>query len=185
MGAKWLSGAFLFARVNHELVWTGDAVRRGGRYRRRLFRVVRRTESAALVLVSYALRLVNVPLKLLIDSPRPAEPVVRVTEHASGLGFPSGHVFGVTLLAGGICLATRRATTNRIVRLVAWVSAAVLIVITAYGRIYVGAHWPSDTLGGFLWASVILALLDTIWTRLWQKPSKPGSRLSVPEPRQE
>ncbi len=33
-----------------------------------------------------------------------------------------------------------------------------LILLTGYGRILVGAHWPSDVLGGYLWGGLLLLL---------------------------
>ena len=43
-----------------------------------------------------------------------------------------------------------------------WFLAAALVVAAALGRIYVGAHWPSDVLAGFLvgvaWTSLSLSL---------------------------
>lgn len=43
-----------------------------------------------------------------------------------------------------------------LLRRVAVTACLALILLTGYGRIYVGAHWPSDVLGGWLWGATLL-----------------------------
>ena len=43
-----------------------------------------------------------------------------------------------------------------------------LIALVGYGRIYVGAHWPSDVLGGWLWGAILLVIAVGI-TRLAER----------------
>lgn len=105
-------------------------------------------------------RSLNPELKRLIESPRPTPDVVRVTEIASAMGFPSGHAMGVTLLYGTLgVLANALLPPGWPRRTGAGVVVGVILV-TGFGRIQTGAHWPSDVLGGYLWgASFVLLLL--------------------------
>jgi membrane-associated phospholipid phosphatase len=119
----------------------------------------RRVAAAALVLAAVATRAANPVLKDLVDSPRPTADLVRVTEHAGGLGFPSGHVMGSVLFYGVVFVLVGelapRAGFRRVVR-----GLALLIVVAiGFGRVYVGAHWPSDVVGGYLWGGLGLILI--------------------------
>ena len=59
----------------------------------------------------------------------------------------------------------RAGSSAAIARLVVVAACLALILLTGYGRILVGAHWPSDVLGGHLWGGLLLllALLVTGW----------------------
>jgi membrane-associated phospholipid phosphatase len=123
-----------------------------------LFAVRRRWEAVFLI-AALAARSLNGVLKRLLDSPRPTSDLVRVTEIASSLGFPSGHAMGSTLGYGAIALIANHVIPDRRLRLGVQVACAITILIVGFGRIFVGAHWPSDVLGGYLWGALILSAL--------------------------
>lgn len=125
-----------------------------------------RPRLAALWLLILLVRLLNPLLKLLLTSPRPTLDQVLVTEIATGYGFPSGHVNSATLLYGGIIWLAEQVIARVWLRRLIQIVAALLIFSTAFGRVYTGAHWPSDVLGGFLWGLTELALLAIIADRL-------------------
>ncbi|MEU9867919.1 phosphatase PAP2 family protein [Actinomadura sp. NPDC048021] len=112
--------------------------------------------------------------KVLLARLRPPVPdmIVRV----GGFSFPSGHSVQAmtcwTLLA---VLAATAGTLRRRTRVVfAWISAAI-IVLVGLSRLYLGVHWLSDVIGGFLLGAVWLLLLLTV--RGWR------GRLGPPAPR--
>ena len=41
-------------------------------------------------------------------------------------------------------------------------NCVVIIAIVGFGRIFVGAHWPSDVLGGYLYGSLFLIVIGTL-----------------------
>ncbi len=98
-------------------------------------------------------------LKAIAESPRPTPSLVRVTEQASGLGFPSSHVISAVLLYGSIIYLAPRLVRPRPLRHLVVAAAAAAIAVTGFGRIYTGAHWPSDVLGGYLWGALLLLLV--------------------------
>ena len=97
-------------------------------------------------------------LKYAFHRSRPA-PFFGAVPHT--YSFPSGHslmsfcVYGV--LAGLLSHRVRTAA----VRVMVWIVAAALIVVIGVSRIYLGVHYPSDVLAGYLaaavWVSALLA----------------------------
>ncbi|HEV3400910.1 MAG TPA: phosphatase PAP2 family protein [Acidimicrobiales bacterium] len=89
-------------------------------------------------------------LKAVVDRPRP------VVAAGFGSSFPSGHVLAAAAFWGlvppWIYLVTRRRW--------AWAASAGLaglaLVMVGVSRISVGAHWPSDVVGGYLGGAVFL-----------------------------
>jgi undecaprenyl-diphosphatase len=121
---------------------------------------------AVVALGILVLRLLNPLLKLLAASPRPTLDLVLITEQAPGYGFPSGHAMSATLVYGGIIWLAELAIARVWPRRAVQVLAALAILITAFGRVYTGAHWPSDVLGGVLWGLIELALLALVAARI-------------------
>ena len=82
-----------------------------------------------------------------------ASPLLSTEHHP----FPSGHVAGIGALLGIIaaCIAVER---SRIVQALATALAVAGIVIVAFSRLYLGAHWLSDVIGGGLLAGVFVIL---------------------------
>jgi undecaprenyl-diphosphatase len=85
---------------------------------------------------------------MVINRPRPSMDLVHVIRHTGSSSYPSGHVafFSWFLVMLVVCLAVGR--VPRPIVAIAWVVAALLLLIVCIGRIYLGEHWPSDVAGG-------------------------------------
>lgn len=97
-------------------------------------------------------------LKSLLESPRPDESFgISVDRLRDSYGFPSGHVFADVLVYGAMAWATSSVSGPRAAS-AAWTAAALVVVLAGPSRVSVGAHWPSDVVGGYLWGAAALAL---------------------------
>jgi len=88
--------------------------------------------------------------KALITRPRPAHDLLIALQDVTSHSFPSGNVslFSVYLIALAYVVASR--TLDRRKAIAAWGIATVLLGLIGFGRIYLGVHWLSDVLGGYL-----------------------------------
>jgi undecaprenyl-diphosphatase len=98
-------------------------------------------------------------LKVSIARHRPSADLVHVLDTSAGYSYPSGHAVFYTWLAFMLAAAlTPRVRPLWLVFL--WTAAALLIVVACLGRVWAGAHWPSDVIGGFLlglaWSAFVL-----------------------------
>jgi undecaprenyl-diphosphatase len=82
--------------------------------------------------------------------------------------YPSGHA-GAALLAYAALVVL--AWPYVVWRWVALAVALLIIVGTGFGRVYLGVHWPTDVLGGFLLAGCWLGVGMTLrrWNEIWLK----------------
>jgi membrane-associated phospholipid phosphatase len=110
---------------------------------------------AVLVLVGVLVTLLG---KDLVARPRPVEALLRVSIQERGLSYPSGHVTHYTTLFGGLWFLARRVLPHGSKQRAAVLVCAVLVSLVGVSRVYLGAHWPSDVLGGYLLGGGLLAL---------------------------
>lgn len=119
--------------------------------------------AALVVLGALALRFGNALIKLPVGSPRPGDEVVRVVEDANGYGFPSAHVMGVVVLYGAVLVLAPELIRCRARRCIVQVAALLMLLTIGLGRIHVGAHWPSDVVGAYLYGILGLAGLLALY----------------------
>jgi membrane-associated phospholipid phosphatase len=101
--------------------------------------------------------LIILGIKNVIDRPRPTAFYVRLVEVNRFQSYPSGHVLSYTLFFGFlvILMNTLKGIPNVTRNVVTYLSAFLMITI-APSRIYLGAHWFTDTVGGFLLGLICL-----------------------------
>lgn len=92
------------------------------------------------------------------DRPRPtliAEGSAALQAHS----FPSGHILLALYVYGMLTWIWVGASRNRWERILAWLFPAAVALAVGYSRLLLGAHWPSDTIAGFLFGALYLALV--------------------------
>ncbi|MGH6907884.1 MAG: phosphatase PAP2 family protein, partial [Aestuariivirga sp.] len=70
--------------------------------------------------------------------------------------FPSGHATMAALIFGILAVLVSH-SMGRWARALVYAVCALAVVAIAYSRVYLGAHWLSDVLGGLLFGSVVAA----------------------------
>jgi undecaprenyl-diphosphatase len=122
---------------------------------------------AIMIPVGGLITLVNAALKLAINRPRPSADLVHVLSREQGNGFPSGHAFFAILILGLTAYFISINLRNRALRMLVLTGLIALILLVGTSRVYLGVHWPSDIIGGYLIGGVFLAAL--IWFhRTWK-----------------
>lgn len=95
-------------------------------------------------------------VKELVDRPRPDPDIVDVRGGYSSASFPSGHVMSGSFLYGFLLYLSLTLPLARGGGIALGAAAAVLIAVGGPVNVWLGVHWPSDVLGGWLWSSLIL-----------------------------
>ncbi|HEY5005560.1 MAG TPA: phosphatase PAP2 family protein [Ktedonobacteraceae bacterium] len=109
----------------------------------------------------------NTLIKLLVSRPRPTTQFVSIFQHATGQSFPSGHVMSYVAFWGllfslGLILFKR----DRWWHYALLIIPALFVVLVGPSRIYLGDHWASDVLGGYLFGGLLLGIALWIYLRL-------------------
>jgi membrane-associated phospholipid phosphatase len=115
----------------------------------------RMNDAAVLIAALGGAGVVNALLKLVFQRPRPELAFV----HLETYSFPSGHAALATAMFTTLAFVVgRRSGRRRAVAVAA--TAAALIVLVGFSRLYVGVHYLSDVLAGWsfglAWASLCL-----------------------------
>lgn len=138
----------------------------------------RRYWFAALVLSVAGGAILNRLLKSAFQRARPRldDPIFTFT----GYSFPSGHTLTATVVYGCLAALIVANTKNRMVRVIAILSASLLIALVAFSRIYLGAHYLTDVLGavaeGLAWLSLCFTLVYSLWRpRNLERAPKPAN----------
>lgn len=122
------------------------------------------------LLATYA----NVSLKDLFGFPRPAEldPSVELYD-VMGYGLPSGHAQLSVIVWGTLADALDRTWS--------WILAGVLAALIGFSRIYLGVHFPTDVLAGWVIGILLLAAYVLFHRQLetWLEARNLGAQLAA------
>ena len=104
--------------------------------------------------------------------------------------FPAGHALRAFVFYGLVAFCIARLTSDRRQGIVAYLVALVLIGAISLIRLYLGAHYPMDLLGGWMAGAALLSVLVSIHIlgideRLRRRaaragPQEDGHRVAVP-----
>lgn len=131
-----------------------------------LFWMVRlRLEAVMILALSTVSVITNTLIKLIVSRPRPNAKLVEIFQAVSGQSFPSGHVMSYVAFFGllfsfGLILFKR----DRWWHYGLLIIPALFVILVGPSRVYLGAHWASDVLGGYLFGGLLLGI--TLWIYL-------------------
>lgn len=113
--------------------------------------------------------LLTVLLKHFFSRERPS---INETIDAVGYSFPSGHSMGSLIFYGFLIYLVIRTGQKPWVRWATVIGLSVLIVLIGVSRIYLGAHFPSDVIAGYIAGTIwlVLSLVALEWIQ-WQQRS--------------
>ena len=95
-------------------------------------------------------------LKELVDRPRPPPELVDLRAGFTSLSFPSGHTMSATYLYGFLAAAALASPLRAGVRATVAIVVVLFLVLGGLANVFLGVHWPSDVVGGYLWALAVL-----------------------------
>ncbi len=126
-----------------------------------LLRRGRRVEAALVAGAPAVAGLLGQAAKLGYDRDRP--PVAGHLVTVGGSSLPSGHTLDATIVLGVLALVAVSLVRGRLARVAIGAAAGVGIAVAGAARVYLGVHWATDVLAGWLlgaaWVALAAALL--------------------------
>jgi undecaprenyl-diphosphatase len=92
---------------------------------------------------------------------------------AGGFAFPSGHTTAATVAAGLVGWTISRHLTTTRGRAAVWVVALAWAGGVGWSRVWLGVHWPTDVLGGWLFAGSFLLAARAVQLTWWPADAPP------------
>ena len=120
----------------------------------------RKADSLLVVLGSAGALALGPVLKAVVERPRPALSDHVVFVHS--WSYPSGHSLNSMAVLGLLTLLAIRERPGALRRTALAVLGAFLVAVVGFSRVYLGVHWPSDVLAGWLigvlWLTICFAI---------------------------
>lgn len=137
------------------------------------FIVLRRWTWACVVALIPIGGVINLVFAAVVTRARPhVDELLRSSLNPEERSFPSGHVMGAVMLYGLVIVAAGE-LRHPVLRWPVRATCLAIIVIAGFQRLWVGAHWPSDVVGGYALGGVLLACLLILQTYLAARGMSP------------
>jgi undecaprenyl-diphosphatase len=131
-----------------------------------LLAVRARREAMILLLAVATGQVVKIAVKNIIGRPRPNADLVNVLISAKEIkSFPSGHTVHYVVFFGFLLFLAFSLLRSRGLRWPIVALLGALIVLVGPARVYLGAHWTSDVLGGYMLGGALLLANISLYRR--------------------
>ena len=129
-----------------------------------LFQTQHKWSAYLLLLATAGGKLLNTLLKVAYARPRPS--IVDSLTEVHSASFPSGHAMSSMVVYGSVAYLVGRLEAGRRLRYTTWLIAAIGILAIGASRMYLGVHYPSDVIGGFIaglaWVGFLVATMRAL-----------------------
>lgn len=115
-----------------------------------------KTEALTFSILMITSGILDYLLKIFFHLPRPE---ISPMEVETSYTYPSGHAMGNFVLYSLITYFVFKYSNSRKLRTVTAVLSSLMILLIGFSRIYLGVHYPSDVLGGYLAGLFLLSIV--------------------------
>jgi len=109
-------------------------------------------------------KLFNSLLKGTFARERPS--IVEWATQVHSASFPSGHAMSSIVVYGSVAYLVSRLEPSRRLKRVTYALSATIVILIGISRMYLGVHYPSDVIAGFLaglgWIALVASLLTAV-----------------------
>lgn len=125
--------------------------------------------------VTFFAKAINLLIKTIIKRPRPS--LATTISIETGYSFPSAHAMVGTVFYGFIIYLIRKNVKNKKIKNLVTLLLSIIIFLIGISRIYLGVHYATDVIAGFIFGLLILF----IFIKLVYKKSEKNISLSISE----
>jgi membrane-associated phospholipid phosphatase len=158
IGPAWIPVANLLSNIIGEPIYLGLAVTLA-------LLVINKRRSAIETFIVFGVSgIVVTGLKHLIEAPRPywIDPSIFGYAIETGYGMPSGHALVSMVVLGWLWLRHPRSFSLTL-------GASTILILIGLSRIFLGVHYPSQVIAGWVGGVILLALFSWIDTTYFRK----------------
>jgi membrane protein DedA with SNARE-associated domain/membrane-associated phospholipid phosphatase len=120
----------------------------------------------------------------LVGRPRPE--MGALVADAAGFAFPSGHATQAMAVYGLLAVLVSRQVGNWTRSVAVWTSAALVVVLVGFSRLYLGVNWITDVVGGYalgaLWLVAVVATTGAVRRHQRTRAPVPPERVQATDP---
>lgn len=102
---------------------------------------------------------------------RRARPIAHLVQD-DGFSFPSGHVLGITLVCGILWVMVLPLIKKRSTKIILKIVLVLIIALVMISRVYLNAHYPSDTIGAVIIGYTWLQISESLYPKWAPKLTK-------------
>jgi membrane-associated phospholipid phosphatase len=157
-GGVWIRKLAIFVALGLVIVPCGQVIFRGKRIDVPVWGLLL---SIVWIFVLLLGEVLNVELK---DYVMRSRPPYHEAAHAFGYSFPSGHSMGAFIAYGMLAYFLTLAIPRRRIQIAVVTLLGSIVLLVGFSRMYLGAHWFSDVIGGFaagaVWLGFCIGLVE-------------------------